>query len=201
MSFQLIEGVVLSEAALEGVKSAYSVSGDNMIDSVLSAELIRPLLERGAKLLPEPHFFFLELPCTEDEEKSLRKSKSDPTHYKVYYLDNCTEPVTQALLKRYGDLLINDGLTRFGFGSNQTSEEIYVLDYQQVQIYADDGRFVPLFEELGAERVKTVITPWDNFTPDNAGVSLAVETEGETTDMIPVNLAEEGMYLAETRSN
>lgn len=201
MSFQLIEGVVLGKDALAGVKTAFSVSEDHMIDSVLSAELIRPFLEQAVRLLPEPHFFFVEIPCTEDEEKQLRKSKKDPSHYKVYYLDGCTEPVSQALIKRYGQLLINDGLTRFGFGSNSTSEEIYVLDYQQVQVYADDDRFIPLFEQLGAERVEQVVTPWDNFTPDNVGISAAVEIEGETTSDIPDNLKPEGMYLAETREN
>ena len=199
--FELVEGVVLGEAALEGVKTAYSVGENSFIDSVLSAELIRPFLEQGVKQLPEPHFFFIELPCTEDEEKALRKSKSAPSHYKVYYLDNCTEEVSQAILKRYGALLINDGLTRFGFGSNLSGEEIYVMDYQQVQVYADDLRFIPLFETLGAERVSELRTPWDNFTPENVGVSAAVEIEGETTSDIPENLSEEGMYLAETRES
>ena len=201
MSFELIEGVVLGKEALKGVKTAYSVGEEHLIDSVLSAGLIKPLLKKSVKLLPEPHFFFIELPCTEDEEKELRSSKNDPLHYKVYYLDGCTEAVTQAIIDRYGELLINDGLTRFGFGSNSSSEEIYVLDYQQIQVYADDDRFVPLFEELGAECVPEVKTVWDNFTPENVGVSLAVEIEGETTADIPENLKSEGMYFAETRAN
>ena len=201
MSFELIEGVVLGKAALEGVKTSFSVGEDHLIDSVLSAELIRPLLDSAVKLLPEPHFFFIELPCTEDEEKELRSSKNDPAHYKVYYLDGCTKPVTHAIITRYGELLINDGLTRFGFGSNSSDEEIYVLDYQQVQIYADDDRFVPLFERLGAERVEEVKTVWENFTPENVGVSFAVEIEGETSADIPENVKSEGMYYAETRAN
>ena len=201
MSFELIEGVVLGKNALDGVKTAFSVGEDHTVDSVLSAELIGPLLDKAVKMLPEPHFFFVELPCTEDEEKELRRSKNDPSHYKVYYLDGCTEAVTHAIIKRYGELLINDGLTRFGFGSNSSDEEIYVLEYQQVQVYADDDRFIPLFEELGAERVPEVKTVWDNFTSENVGVSFAVEIEGETTADIPEILRSEGMYYAETRAN
>lgn len=199
MSFNTIQGVVLGKAALEGISSSYQLCDSFLIDSVLSAELIEPLLKKGVKLLPEPHFFFLEIPCTEEEEKALRKSKDDPTHRKIYYLDGCTEPVSQAIIERYGELLINDGLTRFGFGSNSTNEEIYVLDYQQVQVYADDGRFETLFRELGAERVGELKTVWDNFTPENVGISMAIECEGEQCSDIPVLLEKEGMYYAETR--
>ena len=199
MSFNTIQGVVLGKAALEGISSSYQLCENNMIDSVLSAELIEPLLKKGVKLLPEPHFFFIEIPCTEDEEKELRKSKEDPTHRKLYYLDGCTEPVTQAIIERYGELLINDGLTRFGFGSNLSDEEIYVLDYQQIQVYADDLRFEALFRELGAERTDRLKTVWENFTPENVGISMAIECEGEQCSDIPALLEKEGMYYAETR--
>ena len=201
MSFELIEGVSLTPECLDGISSAYQLCDDGVgvIDSVLSAELIRPLLERGVGLLPEPHFFFLELPCTEEEEKKLRKSKTDPLHYNVYYLDGCTAPVSKALLDRYGELLINDGLVRFGFGSNLTDEEIYVLDYQQVRVCADDDRFQPLFDELGAVKTVKLKTVWENFSPEHAGISMSVEIEGETCADIPEILGPEGMYLAETR--
>ena len=199
MSFNTIEGVVLGQKALEGVCSSYQLCENSMIDSVLSAELIEPFLKRGVKLLPEPHFFFMEVPCTEDEEKELRKPGEERYHRKVYYLDGCTEPVSQAIIKRYGGLLINDGLTRFGFGSNRSNEEIYVLDYQEIQVYAEDLRFEALFKELVAEKVSKLKTVWDNLTPENVGVCIAVEVEGEQCCDIPERLKKEGMYYAETR--
>ncbi len=198
MSFQIIQGVELDSSLLEGVESAFVKEGQ-CYDSIISAELIEPLLVGGVKLLPEPHFFFIELPCTEDEEKELRHSKSDPLHCKVYYLDGCTEPVSQAIIKRWGGLLINDGLTRFGFGSNSSDEEIYVSDYQQVQIYSENARFDGLLSELGARKVKKLVTPWERFSRECGGVSMAVESEGESCCDIPEILANEGMYLAETR--
>ncbi len=198
MDFKLIEGVTMGEAALKNVRSAY-VPFEGGLDSILSAEFILPFLRDGVKLLPEPHFFFMELPCTEDEEKELRKQKSDPLHYKVYYLDGCTEPVSQAIIKRYGALLVNDGLVRFGFGSNKTNEEIYVSYYQQVTVYSENTRFEELFIKQGACKGKTLVTPWDNFSEDNVGISMAVEIEGESCEDIVSRLTKEGMYLAEMR--
>ncbi|MBR6874452.1 MAG: hypothetical protein IKN17_13185 [Ruminococcus sp.] len=200
MSFETIQGVVLGKAALEGVRSAYAPGEKGNIDSVLSAELIEPFLNGAVKLLPEPHFFFMELPCTEDEEKELRRSDRDPLHYKVYYLDGCTASVTEAIIKRYGQLLINDGLTRFGFGSNASNEEIYVLDYQQIQVYAEDDRFASVYKKLGVPETDSVKTVWENFSKENVGVSMAVEIEGENCGCIVENLTPEGMYLAETRA-
>ena len=196
MDFNLIQGV--SVDVLDGIRSAYVIR-DNCLDSVISAELIKPLLKGVIDKLDEPQFFFLELPCTEDEEKQLKKLENEAQHYKVYYLDGCTRPVSHAILDRYGDLLINDGLTRFGFGSNKTNDEVYVMDYQQVQVYGMTRFFEPVFQKLGVPETEALRTMWDNFSPDHPGICSTVELEGERTEDIAANLADEGMYYAETR--
>lgn len=193
--FELVLGCI---ASTEGIASAYQNCG-NCIDSVVSAELIRPLLEAVLYKLEEPQFFFIELPCSEAEEKQLRKLEKDPTHRKVYYLDGCTREVSLAILGRYGDLLINDGLTRFGFGSNKNNDEIYVMDYQQIQVYGLTSLFEPVYKKLGIPETKELRTCWDNFTYENPGVSSSVEIEGERCEDIVEALTKEGMYYAETR--
>ncbi|MBR6045518.1 MAG: hypothetical protein IKP47_07790 [Ruminococcus sp.] len=196
MSFQLVQGVSADD--LDGICSAYTVT-DDYLDSVVSAELIRPVLEGVLDKLEEPHFFFVEIPCTEAEEKQLRKFESDPTHRKVYYLDGCTREVSFAILKRYGELLINDGLTRFGFGSNKTNDEVYVMDYQQIRIFGMTRFFEPVFRKLGVPETDELRTLWDNFSPEHPGVSSSIEVEGERCEDIVENLSDEGMYYAETR--
>ena len=124
-NFYLVEGVAADD--LEGVRSAYSADVQNgSVDAVLSAELLLPLAEKAVRLLQERVFFFIELPCTRQQEQSLRKNNTDGFHYDVYYLDGCTMPVAEALLKRYGELLVNDGICRFGFGSHESGEEIFL---------------------------------------------------------------------------
>ena len=52
-----------------------------------------------------------------------------------------TLAVAEAIMKRYGQLLINDGLCRFGFGSHSEQEEIYCLKYQVLSVYGEQKKF------------------------------------------------------------
>ncbi len=195
MSFELVQGVGAEN--IDGVHSAYSVL-ENQITAVLGAELFEPVISAVINKLPEPVFFFLELPCSDDEEKKLRKSKSDPFHYNVYYLDGCTIPVARAIMKRYGELLINDGMSRFGFGSHESGAEIYCLNYQNIAIFGNVKDYEPIFKKLKIPFEKEHKTLWDNFTNETPGSIAVVEINGETVYDIPELLKGEGMYLAQT---
>ncbi|MBR4622090.1 MAG: hypothetical protein IKO44_00990 [Ruminococcus sp.] len=195
MAFRLIQGVEVAD--LGGIETAFS-QHDGCLDSTVSAELIAPLLKECLELLEEPHFFYLELPCTEEKEKELRRSKSDPLHFDVYYLDNCTREVSLAILDRYGELLVNDGVCCFGFGSHKTGEEIGVLLYQRVLIHGGD-RFKAAFERVGIKETEDLRLMWDNFTPETPGACMSVEIEGEKVYDLPELLKDAGMYFAETR--
>lgn len=197
MVFELCQGVGADN--LSGIYSAYKTE-ENGLSAVLSCELIYPAINGILELLDEPVFFFLELPCTEDEEKKLRKSKSDPFHYNVYYLDGCTIPVAKAIMKRYGELLINDGISRFGFGSHKSGDEIYCLNYQEFRIYGNSGKYEKVLKKLKVQHDDSYKSLWDNFSDETPGNSMMVEINGESVYNIVENLKSEGMYLAETRS-
>lgn len=195
MAFKLVEGISVEN--LTGIKSAYSVD-NNGIYAEISGEKIYPLICDLIKKLDEPVFFLLEYPCDEMKEKELRQSKDSPFHYDLYYLDNCTIPVALAIMKRYGQILINDGLSRFGFGAHKTGEEIYCMKYQTISIYGDIKKFEKTFEKNKISKELNFKTLWDNFTDDKPGISSAVEVNGENVYTIIENLKTEGIYLADT---
>lgn len=194
MSFELIQGV--SAENYDKLHSVYSVNGDS-ISATVSEHLMLPLLLQLVKQLTAPVFFFMELPCSIEEEKQLRRSKNDPYHYNLYYLDNCTIPVAEAILKRYGELLVNDGLCRFGFGSHNGSEEIYCLKYQVMSLYGNTDKFKKCFDKLEIACEDDFLTLWDTFTDDSPGTSFGVEINGESVNDIKENLQPEGLYLAD----
>ena len=108
--------------------------------------------------------------------------------------------VALAIMKRYGTVLVNDGVSRFGFGSHKNDEEIYFTDYQEFQIYSrNPKKLEKLFDRLGIDVVgeDEVVTLWDLINEDNAGCISCVEADGETVFDIPENLKSEGMYEAE----
>ena len=197
MSFELVQGV--SADNLEGIHSAYQ-SDENGISAILSGELISPVVVGVVEHMKEPVFFFMEIPCSQDEEKKLRKSKSDPFHYNVYYLDGCTISVAKAIIKRYGSLLVNDGLCSFGFGSHENGEEIYCMKYQEVRVFGKAKTYEDVFKRLNIPEKENYKSMWDNFSDETPGSSSAVEINGESVYDIIENLKAEGMYLAETRA-
>lgn len=178
--FVLCQGVSLRSTGK--VVSAFSVSGEN-ISGVLSAEKMIPAAKAFIGAVQEPVFFFLELP------------EQDGEGYEVYYLDNCTRKVAYAVIERFGELLANDGVCRFGFGSNSTDEEIYFEDYQEFTAYVKSPeKLAKKLAELGAEQTDGFETLWDQLSDDNVGCLSAVELDGETVFDIPEALSDAGMY-------
>ena len=134
------------------------------------------------KELYEPMFFFLELPCRNDEDA-----------FDLYYLE-CTKPVAEAIIKRYGDLLINDGISRFGFGSHKTGDEIYFHLFQRVFLFTESTeKYEKILKalEISDDPANTVA---DNFDPDMDEV-MPVELDGETVYDAVENLKSAGLYF------
>lgn len=183
--FVLCQGVSIKDC--DKMKSCWRQE-ENGVNGLLSADLILKVAEGFIGFVDEPVFFFLELPKKENEGEGMD----------VYYLDNCTKEVALAILKRYGELLTNDGLSRFGFGSNKTEEEIYFTDYQEFMIYSQKtNKVLELMNSLDIEKTEMKISMWDTFSNENPGICSAVELNGETVFDIPDNLKSAGMYKAE----
>lgn len=193
---------------MKGLKDAYkeerSENRWDLIEAVLDGDKLLDFIKDYAELLCEPVYFFLELPCSEEEESEIaaETGEKDGCRYKLYYLDNCTAPVVRAVLKRFGNLLVNDGICRFGFGRNDTFDEIYVQSYKVMRLYfaSEDLKTgaLELLKKYGAEKTDRLLTPWDLISPENPGVCATVEEDGVNVYSIPDILSDAGMYYAET---
>ncbi|MBR7007585.1 MAG: hypothetical protein IKH90_03015 [Ruminococcus sp.] len=179
--FILCQGVSLRSTGK--VSSAFSREGGSF-SGILSAQQIIPAAKAFIKDAKAPIFFFVELPKEDDSEM-----------YDVYYLDNCTKPVAEAIIKRFGDVLVNDGISRFGFGSNSAAEEIYFTDYQEFSAYIGNAeKFAASLKKIGVEQTEKFCTLWDEMSDDNMGCLSMVEVNGETVFDIPDALKDAGMY-------
>lgn len=192
-NFNVGEGIDIE--SLDGIHECYEINGDNLIANV-SFENVKPLLRNLCNALTAPLFFFIELPCEEEEEKNLTKI-DDCFHKNVYYLDNCTTNVILAIIKRYGDLLLNDGLVQFGFASHDDEDEISVGKYKIISIYSKNiKKYSAILENNDIHRENKIKTVWDNFSKTSPGAVTTVEVDGETIYDIVENLKEVGMYFS-----
>lgn len=180
--FRLIPGVYIPDVS--GVTKEYREQKSKLFLS-LSAEDYRKFFSGAVNKLCEPVFFFVEIPSDND---SLR----------TYYLDNCTIPVAQAILKRYGGILFSDGVIKFGFGSHRTGDEIYMQEYQTLTVFSE--RLEPykkILAELGYSENKKAVLTWDVLSEENVGECVNVESDDETYAEMINNLIDVGMYPAE----
>ena len=164
------------------------------------SEKILDVFQHFIAIHDEPLFFILELPVSIDREKVIAMNIINELHKDVYYIDDCSIEECLVLLIRYGDLLINDGLSKFGFGGHKSHDEIMLDSYNVVTIYSKElSKFNDFFEPHNIQFVEELVTASETFSETSPGISEIYESNGKTVYDLPIELAEWGIYLAETR--
>lgn len=153
------------------------------LELTLSAEDYMRFFRRAVSNIPEPLYFFIEIP------------QEDGDDYDTYYLDNCTAAVAQAIVKRYGGVLFSDGVIRFGFGSHGCDEEIYMREFQLLRICSENiHSYEKIVVDLGYVENENALSIWDILSEDNPGSRESVECDDESFLDIIANLGEIGLY-------
>ena len=186
---------------VENLFESFTKLTEHYLMANVHAEKILEIFQHFIVIHDEPLFFILELPVSIDREKVIAKNIIKESHKDVYYIDDCSREECLALLIRYGDLLINDGLSQFGFGGHKSHDEIMLDSYNVVTIYSKElSKFNDFFEPHNIQFVEELVTAWKTFSKTSPGISEIYESNGKTVYDLPEELAEWGIYLAETRT-
>lgn len=195
----LIKGHQVS--LVENLFESFTKLTEHHLMANVHAEKILEVFQHFIVIHDEPLFFILELPVSIDREKVIAKNIIKESHKDVYYIDDCSREECLALLIRYGDLLVNDGLSKFGFGGHKSHDEIMLDSYNVVTIYSKElSKFNDFFEPHNIQFVEELVTAWDTFSETSPGISEIYESNRKTVYDLPEELAEWGIYLAETRT-
>ena len=186
---------------VENLFESFTKLTEHHLMANVHAEKILEIFQHFIVIHDEPLFFILELPVSIDREKVIAKNIIKESHKDVYYIDGCSREECLALLIRYGDLLVNDGLSKFGFGGHKSHDEIMLDSYNVVTIYSKElSKFNDFFEAHNIQFVEELVTAWKTFSKTSPGISEIYESNGKTVCDLPEELAEWGIYLAETRT-
>ena len=186
---------------VENLFESFTKLTEHHLTANVHAEKILEVLQHLIAIHDEPLFFILELPVSIDREKVIAKNIIKESHKDVYYIDGCSREECLVLLIRYGDLLVNDGLSKFGFGGHKSHDEIMLDSYNVVTIYSKElSKFNDFFEPHNIQFVEELVTAWKTFSKTSPGISEIYECNGKTVYDLPEELAEWGIYLAETRT-
>ena len=183
---------------VENLFESFTKLTEHYLMANVHAEKILEVFQHFIAIHDEPLFFILELPVSIDREKEIAMNE---LHKDVYYIDGCSIEECLVLLIRYGDLLVNDGLSKFGFGGHKSHDEIMLDSYNVVTIYSKElSKFNDFFEPHNIQFVEELVTASETFSETSPGISEIYESNGKTVYDLPEELAEWGIYLAETRT-
>lgn len=181
------------------LREQYEINDFTMMANV-NADKIEEVLRHFIILQNSLLFFILELPSNQSDEKRLRKSDSDPMHKDIYYIDGLNKDEALTLIIRYGHLLINDGLSNFGFGSQDNTAEIMVRKYNVVTLWTNTmENYDGFFEDHNINKTSKLVTAWDIFNNDTPGECFCYEVDGKSVYSLCDELKDWGIYLAEQR--
>lgn len=165
----------------------------------VSSEKIIDVLKDFVCLQDELIFFFLELPTNLADEPEKENDKATNFHKDIYYMDSLSKEETFSFLDKVGELLANDGLCKFGFGS-QNNDEIMVGKYNVITICCNEkNSYGNLFHKNNIKRTENLVTAWDTFSREYPGRSEKIEINGKDVYSIVEDFKNWGIYFAERR--
>ncbi|MCM1024490.1 MAG: hypothetical protein NC395_10595 [Prevotella sp.] len=196
---KMTEGCTVPKA--NGLSEQYEILGNKIIANV-NADKIETVIRDYVRIHSAPMFFFLELPTNRFDEEKLRKSSADPYHTDVYYIDGLNAEQALGILSRYGYLLVNDGMSKFGFGVHGRGTEIMRDKYNVVTLLADNiEKYAGIFNAHNIPLTENCVTAWDTFSRELPGECGMIRANGITVYDLPGELKGSGIYFAERREN
>lgn len=193
----MVEGCKIHDASK--LNPGYEKIENGYIANV-NAEDIAPLMEHFISLQDDRVFLILEVPTNEKDEPKNQSGDIEAFHIDVYYWDGMPKDYAMEFLRRNHELLVHDGMSRFGFGSHSGNNEIMLDQYNVVRIYTKyPEMYNGMFEKFGIEQVDELKTAWKYFTYDTPGECCLYNYKGKTIYDFAEFLKQHGLYFAERR--
>lgn len=191
--FQTAPGVTIPFP--DKIQEQFQVYEGKSIYANISFEKLRPILSEFYHSLPEPLFFVLQLPLSIHEERKLKDSNT--FHQEVCYLDGQTKSQIDDIIEKYGQILLEDGMSQFAVASHVNNEEIFIQKYKLTAFYSSSPRrFIPFLQRYGLTETDNLITVWNTFSQETPGECRRVSINGFDVYDVAEQLKKQGLYRA-----
>lgn len=191
--FQTAHGVTIPFP--DKIQEQFQVYEGKSIYANISFEKLKPILTEFYHNLPEPLFFVLQLPLSIHEERKLKDSNT--FHQEVCYLDGQTKSQIDDIIEKYGQILLEDGMSQFAVASHVNNEEIFIQKYKLTAFYSSSPRrFIPFLQRYGLTETDNLITVWNTFSQETPGECRRVSINGFDVYDVAEQLKKQGLYRA-----
>lgn len=196
---KMIKGVKINDS--DKLNEEYMIT-ENCIMANIDANKILKIINDFVDIQKDPLFLIIEVP-TNEKDKGIEGNIIKELHKDVYYLDNMSKPFAKELLKTFGNLFINDGLSQIGIGNHVSNAEIMTDKYNVIEIFNGKDKidnYEKLMDKYKIRKVEDLVTAWAFFSDSNPGECICVDEDGKSVyDAIEVLTKESGLYFAERR--
>lgn len=191
--FQTAPGVTIPFP--DKIQEQFQVYEGKSIYANISFEKLKPILTEFYHNLPEPLFFVLQLPLSIHEERKLKDSNT--FHQEVCYLDGQTKSQIDDIIEKYGQILLEDGMSQFAVASHVNNEEIFIQKYKLTAFYSSSPRrFIPFLQRYSLTETDNLITVWNTFSQETPGECRRVSINGFDVYDVAEQLKKQGLYRA-----
>lgn len=178
----------------EKLKEAYEVFSDTTFYANINADKIKTVFQKFIELQDEPMFFVLHLPLDLDTQFSSSWQGAEEREY--YFIDNLDRQKALELLDQVAELLVEDGLSRFGFGCHASSDELFKDRFNMMSLTSMfPEHYENFFTELEVPKVDNLVSAWDTFEEGHVGSIERYEVEGCDAFALPDFLLEKGWEI------
>lgn len=196
---KMIKGVKINDS--DKLNEEYMIT-ENCIMANIDANKILKIINDFVDIQKDHLFLIIEVP-TNEKDKGIEGNIIKELHKDVYYLDNMSKPFAKELLKTFGNLFINDGLSQIGIGNHVSNAEIMTDKYNVIEIFNGKDKidnYEKLMDKYKIKKVEDLVTAWAFFSNSNPGECICVDEDGKSVyDAIEVLTKESGLYFAERR--
>lgn len=196
---KMIKGVKINDS--DKLNEEYMIT-ENCIMANIDANKILKIINDFVDIQKDPLFLIIEVP-TNEKDKGIEGNIIKELHKDVYYLDNMSKPFAKELLKTFGNLFINDGLSQIGIGNHVSNAEIMTDKYNVIEIFNGKDKidnYEKLMDKYKIKKVEDLVTAWAFFSDSNPGECICVDEDGKSVyDAIEALTKESGLYFAERR--
>ena len=185
----------------EKIFEQYEVK-ENCINANIGTDKIKDMMLNFIDMHNEWLFFILEVPTDLNDEPKDENGGLICEHNDVYYIDGCNQEKAKDILLDTGSLLIDDGMSAFGFGGHESKEEIFFGKFNVLSIYSTDtDKYESFLQSYGIHKTDKLITAWNTFTPENYVQCELNEVDNRNIYSIVDEYKKYGMYFAERRED
>ena len=180
---------IILNTGYEKTKRGYRAN----VDSDKIRELMKDFISYNE---PSKYFMVLELPLILRPEERPWPYVLDTKRHQVYYLNDLDQETINHILFQYGDILIQDGVSSFGFVALKSGDEMFKRPFNEITLYTEHN-YDDFLKAHDLDNVGSLSVAESFFDSNTQGLQEKVKMHDIIIDDVVAELKKIGLYFSQ----